>query len=375
MKKKTLITLLVTAMVCGSVVGCGKKAEPQPKDEPVVEASTEASSVEDASSTASTEEKVEEVVETKEYTTEDIANAIDFSKEIVEISADVDGVNMTLATKSGSENLMYMTYEKEVKGVKNQSGMYVVGDDIYLYIGADDTKYIKYHAVDKDGSYTDFDEASTTEEQMLVDTDSIVSVTNKGTEEIDGNTYDVVEVTYKVDADKVEPVDAITDAIDGIELTGTTDVESITEDNAATEDSAITEDSATTETSETAESTESDTTSETLETAVYYFNVETGKVDYIEAEDNGEKAMLHLTYKDSFEEPDWFAEAETMESDDMNFIVMAMSVIVVPMSEDPITEDMLNESLNSVDFSFDGLTDEATEDVSTEDASTEATTN
>ena len=52
--------LFRSAMVCGSVVGCGKKAEPQPKDEPVVEASTEASSVEDASSTASTEEEVEE---------------------------------------------------------------------------------------------------------------------------------------------------------------------------------------------------------------------------------------------------------------------------------------------------------------------------
>lgn len=312
--KKKLATLLTVVLCVSSLAACGKKAEEQVPVESATEASTEASveasteaSVEESTEAASTE-STDLTEASREYTVEYVKDSIN-PKDGVELSFDQDGVSMTIGVQEADSKLLYLVMERTIGSDKNQSAFYVVDDDIYMCMGANDNYVLKTHSKDTDGTFTSNAEESTG--SFVQDTDNVVDVQFVECTEYNGTYYDIVKVTTSDD-----------------------------------------------------------------DSADYYFNKETGKLEYIKALENGQEAMIAVKTIDTFVEPDWFKDCEEQESNGSDLMMQFMSVMLMPMVEDVITEEMV-ESMTTGDVSvpFDGTLEGELDGTETSEATEETSNN
>jgi len=306
-KKKILALVLAGVMCCSTFAGCGNKetsenvAEEQVVDETI------------ADEEAANEEKTEAP---KEYTKEDIINAIDF-KNGVEFSLGKDGYDMVMGVKASEEEpFVSARFERDVDGTRNKGGFYLVGNEIYYFVGANDELFLTGKA-STEGN--DLSSVAESQEEMangfVASEDALESFELIETKEYNGAEYDVVAVKAKS-----QYYDTYKEMLDA------SSEETAEDDEAAQADKELYE-------------------SLMYQKMVYYFNKETGKVDYIEANETNDEEqetyMIALTYPESFEKPEWFEEAEEVDSD--KALGMLLTVMFLPMSEEALTAESVAE--------------------------------
>lgn len=314
--KKKLATLLTVVLCVSSLAACGQKAD----DQETVAASTEAST--EVSAEASTEASVEE---STEASTEASTESVDLTTPSREYT--VEYVKDSINPKDGLE----LSFEQD--GVSMTMGV-KEGDSKLLYL-------VMERTIDSDKNQSAFYVVNDDIYMCMGSNDNYVLKTHS--KDADGTfTSNAEESTGSF----VQDTDKVTDAqfVECTEYEGTYyDVVKITTSDDANGD--------------------------------YYFNKETGKLEYIKAVENGQEAMISVKPIGEFVEPDWFKDCEEQESNGSDIMMQFMSVMLMPMIEEVITEETVeNMTTGDVSIPFDG-TLEGELDGTEDSATTEATSN
>jgi len=319
--KKKLATLLTVVLCVSSLAACGQKQTPA---EPATKNSTE------VSAEASTEASVEE---STEASTEASTESVDLTTASREYT--VEYVKDSINPEDGLE----LSFEQD--GVSMTMGVQD-GESKLLYL-------VMEKAIGSDKNQSAFYVVGDDIYMCMGSNDNYVLKTHS--KDVDGTfTSNAEESTgsFVQDTDKVADVQFV----ECTEYEGTYyDVVKV-----ATSDD---------------------------DSADYYYNKETGKLEYIKAIEDGQEAMISVKPIEEFVEPDWFKDCEEQDSNGADIMMQFMSVMLMPMIEDVITEETV-ESMTTGDVSvpFDGtlegeLSGTPDEDASTteDSAATEATSN
>lgn len=263
------------------------------------------------SGTASSQNGTTTVQQNGKYTVDDVINALDPKGYKITSSAE-NYKQIAAVDQSGDVDKFYFITEVNVKGGTNQGAIYGIGNDIYCYVGSNNNKYLMYHINGTADDLMNTGTSTFTENENFPNKDNILSVNTIGTEEYQGTTYDKVEVVIKS-----SDYDEYQEMLDS-DVSGTITVDGVEQDLR-------------------------DSYRQNMQnTSIYYFNPETGKVEYIKSQSNGQEAMMHIEPFSPIEREKWFDDCKDASEDEAMSAIFAIGFLI--MSDELITEDAVNNA-------------------------------